>query len=187
MRKHKPLSVAQLLVLRTAAQRPDRMVLPLPTDLQARGASQTRLLNALLKAALVEELPASNEALNWCKDVSGALLALRNTATGLAERGCPEPLLPEPDSAVPSEPCAAAEPGTRLPLTPAHPRGKLGEVLTAISTEPGAALAELSSSTGWLPHTTRAALTGLRKRGFPVSLIERDGRKAYQLNTAVAG
>jgi hypothetical protein len=40
---------------------------------------------------------------------------------------------------------------------------------------------------GWLPHTTRAALTGLRKRGFPVSLIERDGRKAYQLNTAVAG
>ncbi len=34
----------------------------------------------------------------------------------------------------------------------------------------GAALAELVSATGWLPHTTRAALTGLRKRGYAVGI-----------------
>ena len=29
----------------------------------------------------------------------------------------------------------------------------------------GASIEELPSATGWLPHTTRAALTGLLKRG----------------------
>jgi hypothetical protein len=32
----------------------------------------------------------------------------------------------------------------------------------------GASLVDLTQATGWLPHTTRAALTGLRKRGYAV-------------------
>jgi hypothetical protein len=32
----------------------------------------------------------------------------------------------------------------------------------------GAGIEELVAVTGWLPHTTRAALTGLRKRGYTV-------------------
>jgi hypothetical protein len=34
----------------------------------------------------------------------------------------------------------------------------------------------LVDATGWLPHTTRAALTGLRKRGYSVLLERQDGR-----------
>jgi hypothetical protein len=55
--KHpKPLSVAQMLILRTAAERPDRMVLPISTGLRARDASQINLLTSLLNATLVEEV-----------------------------------------------------------------------------------------------------------------------------------
>jgi hypothetical protein len=32
----------------------------------------------------------------------------------------------------------------------------------------GASTQELISATGWLPHTARAALTGLRKRGLAI-------------------
>ena len=32
----------------------------------------------------------------------------------------------------------------------------------------GATIADLTQAAGWLPHTTRAALTGLRKRGYAV-------------------
>lgn len=32
----------------------------------------------------------------------------------------------------------------------------------------GATIIDLTHATGWLPHTTRAALTGLRKRGYAV-------------------
>src|SRR3954451_12563193 len=33
-----------------------------------------------------------------------------------------------------------------------------------------------NAANGWLPHTTRAALTGLRKRGYTVLLERQDGR-----------
>ncbi|WP_069308435.1 DUF3489 domain-containing protein [Methylobrevis pamukkalensis] len=55
-------------------------------------------------------------------------------------------------------------------MTRSRPRAgsKLGLVLGLLETPEGATLAELVEATGWLPHTTRAALTGLRKRGFAV-------------------
>jgi hypothetical protein len=39
------------------------------------------------------------------------------------------------------------------------------------------------AATGWLPHTTRAALTGLRKRGFVVSIDRSDKARggAYRI------
>ena len=43
---------------------------------------------------------------------------------------------------------------------------KLAEVLALLGREAGASLEELTVATGWLPHTARAALTGLRKRGY---------------------
>ena len=43
---------------------------------------------------------------------------------------------------------------------------KLAEVLALLEREAGASLEELTVATGWLPHTARAALTGLRKRGY---------------------
>ena len=38
----------------------------------------------------------------------------------------------------------------------------------------GATLEELIAATDWLPHTTRAALTGLRKRGYAVTIDRSD-------------
>lgn len=46
---------------------------------------------------------------------------------------------------------------------------KLAIVLGLLEASEGASLTRLIEVTGWLPHTTRAALTGLRKRGFAVS------------------
>jgi hypothetical protein len=40
----------------------------------------------------------------------------------------------------------------------------------------GATLDELVEATDWLPHTTRAALTGLRKRGLSVERVKDEGR-----------
>jgi Protein of unknown function (DUF3489) len=33
----------------------------------------------------------------------------------------------------------------------------------------GATIPNLTEGTGWLPHTTRAALSGLRKRGYAIA------------------
>ena len=45
---------------------------------------------------------------------------------------------------------------------------KLAEVVALLGRKQGVGIEELTSTTGWLPHTTRAALTGLRKRGFAI-------------------
>jgi Protein of unknown function (DUF3489) len=50
------------------------------------------------------------------------------------------------------------------------------EVSIFVFKDRGASVAELIVLTGWLPHTTRAALTGLRKRGF-VTAIDRSDKK----------
>ncbi len=46
-----------------------------------------------------------------------------------------------------------------------------------MSTE-GASLDELVAATGWLPHTVRAALTGLRKRGYAIARLQEFGSKS---------
>ncbi len=44
-------------------------------------------------------------------------------------------------------------------------------IVDMLSEEQGVTIDALIKATGWLPHTTRAALTGLRKRGFTVERI----------------
>ena len=49
----------------------------------------------------------------------------------------------------------------------------------------GASLDDLVGATGWLPHTTRAALTGLRRRGFAIERVAADdGRSLYRVAAA---
>ena len=75
------------------------------------------------------------------------------------------------------------ERGSKLALAPAtgesltdasnaNPRAgtKQALVIGMLSKDAGVTLDALVEATGWLPHTTRAAMTGLRKRGF---IIER--------------
>ena len=42
----------------------------------------------------------------------------------------------------------------------------MARVVGLLQRDRGATLAEIIAATDWLPHTTRAALTGLRKRGY---------------------
>jgi hypothetical protein len=53
--------------------------------------------------------------------------------------------------------------------SPAPRQGsKIAHVVELLQRDQGAKLDELIAATGWLPHTARAALTGLRHRGYEV-------------------
>jgi len=45
----------------------------------------------------------------------------------------------------------------------------------------GATLSDIIAATGWLPHTTRAALTGLKKKGYALSSDKVDGVRTYRV------
>jgi hypothetical protein len=59
---------------------------------------------------------------------------------------------------------------------------KLARVIDLLRRSEGATLLQLMEATEWLPHTTRAALTGLRKRGHAVVRGRIDGGDAIYRN-----
>ena len=71
---------------------------------------------------------------------------------------------------------ATADVPAAAPGSLSAPRGgtKLARVLELLQRDCGATLEELITATDWLPHTTRAALTGLRKRGCAVTIDRHD-------------
>lgn len=69
---------------------------------------------------------------------------------------------------------------------PAQPRTntKQSKVLELLQREQGASIAEMQEATGWLPHTTRAALTGIRKRGLTIEKTKVEGETRYKAAAA---
>ncbi len=63
---------------------------------------------------------------------------------------------------------------------PAVP-SKTATVIAMLQRKEGADLGDLVAATGWLPHTTRAALTGLRKKGHVIDKAKVDGTTTYRI------
>lgn len=64
--------------------------------------------------------------------------------------------------------------------------GKLGRIAEPVAKPNGASLDDLTKTTGWQPHTVRAALTRLRQRGIDAKLTTVDDRKVYRVTEAGA-
>jgi DNA-binding IclR family transcriptional regulator len=60
-------------------------------------------------------------------------------------------------------------------------KGKIDQVLALLHRDAGATLAERVEATGWLPHTTRAALTGLKKKGYVIEKSKRGDVACYRI------
>jgi hypothetical protein len=73
------------------------------------------------------------------------------------------------------------EPNPPLAAPPVPRANKTTAIVTLLTRPDGATLAELIEATGWLPHTTRAALTGLRKQGHNVARFKRHDVTCYHI------
>jgi len=60
---------------------------------------------------------------------------------------------------------------------------KKARLIALLSRKSGADVPSLSKTLGWLPHTTRAALTGLRKAGYQITAVKTGSGKPsrYQI------
>ena len=137
------------------------------------------------KAGLVSEIKAKSGMEIWRRDEeTGQAYSLKLTVAGLKailadERGSQS----IPSTAVSPNTnddlskaktaanMAAARSATAAPTATAPRQGtKIARVIELLQRDQGARLEELIAATGWLPHTARAALTGLRHRGYDVRL-----------------
>ena len=93
------------------------------------------------------------------------------------QRRMARPAPNDADAAAP--PSAATSPASPRSPAPA-PGSKITAVIALLEREGGATLAELIAATSWLPHTTRAALTGLRKKGHAIDRSKRGEETCYR-------
>ena len=186
------LSDAQLVMMSAAAQCEDRC-LAAPEKL--KGAAVSKVSAKLVKLGLAREIRAKPGMPIWRRDERQAY-ALKLTATGLKAIAVDEGS---------QEAIGASETAQVQPLPEAKTRGspddvgrqthavaprdgsKLALMIDLLRRADGAGIVDLTEATGWLPHTTRAALTGLRKRGYAV-VRERVGAgdSVYRISHAVA-
>jgi hypothetical protein len=77
---------------------------------------------------------------------------------------------------------AAPAPGPAPELL--KPASKQSAVIALMSRDGGASIEQMMAATGWLHHSTRAALTGLKKKGHIISKERKDGTTFYMIKGA---
>jgi DNA-binding transcriptional regulator PaaX len=72
------------------------------------------------------------------------------------------------------------------PVPVAKMPSKASMLLELLGRNGGASLDQMIAATGWQPHTTRAALTGFRKKGHAITSEKTDRVRVYRLAQAAA-
>jgi hypothetical protein len=176
------LTDMQLVILSAASQRKDGCLIA-PSTL--KGGAAQKLAAKLLKSGLVREIKAKAGMEAWRRDEeTGEAYALKLTDAGLKAIAADE----RDTRSVPSTSAsldtsddsskaktaaniaAARSETAAATATAPRPGTKIARVIALLERDQGAKLDELIAATGWLPHTARAALTGLRHRGYDVRL-----------------
>ena len=199
------LTDTQMKILHAASLREDCCLTPIPL---AQGAQAVKIGEKLIAAGLVREMKAKGSMPVWRRDgATGTAFVLRLTAAGAkailaegepsseettaTEKGQTPAPAPTQSSAAPmnsSQEANAPAVVERRQRGEPRPTSKIAVVVGMLSQPGGATLGDLIAATGWLPHTTRAALTGLRKRGYVVTLGQsvRHGGSTYSITSKSA-
>jgi hypothetical protein len=134
-------------------------------------------IKTLLKRQLVEEQPVTDRSLTF-REQDQEPIGVFITAAGCTAIGAGD----EPEGN------EAEHAGSEAPegATSSLPRGpsKIDQVIALLRRKEGATLAEMVEATSWLPHTTRAALTGLRKKGHTIQKAKRNDATCYRIAEA---
>jgi hypothetical protein len=168
------LNDTQLVLLSAAAQRDDHLLLR-PEALTTKAAE--KLAAKLIHLNAAEEVTVGPDQPRW-REEDGNPVGLRITAAGSAALG----IEGDPDDATAAEEAPSPAPAQAAPRA----GSKQAMVLEMLGRERGAALNDLVAATGWLPHTTRAALTGLRKKGHQLVKAKEQRGTIYRIGVAEA-
>jgi hypothetical protein len=183
------LTENQQTLLKGASLREDRCFV-LPSNL--KGGAAQKVAAKLIAEGLAKEIKAKAGAPIWRRDIesdqayslklsiAGAKAITTNEEPGGKAAPVPPAREPLPDPMDSSEASPHAADASKAP-----PRegSKLFSVIALLRRSEGATILALTEATGWLPHTTRAAITGVRKRGYSVVLDRSaEGASVYRLS-----
>jgi hypothetical protein len=170
MKTNTRLSDLQLVLLAHAARRDDGSIYPLPEAATKDEPRTAKELKSLVRRKLIDEVEVTDNAQSWRAD-GDLCFGLVLTEAGREALG----LGARTDISAPAEPAEAN--------ASANPRegSKIARVIALLQRTEGATLGEMVEATGWPPHTTRAALTGLKKKGHTIERNKRGDATCYRI------
>ena len=192
------LTDTQLIVLSAAAARDDGVAV---VAANMNRATASKVGASLVTRKLMREVRSKPGMPVWREGEDGRPISLMITRAGRDAIGAGEAataVAPRPSNkesgekgAVTAEKRSRDRSGAKESIDDgaASPRAgtKQALVIEMLSAKKGATLDALVEATGWLPHTMRAALTGLRKRGFSIERTREEGSDSiYRIVSAPA-
>ena len=156
------LTATQTTILKSAADRTDGNIEPLPATL--RGGVRAKVIDGLLVRKLITE----SEGKHLLTDAGYAAIGKRRPIPKGVQK------MDASDALTKREP---------IPRT-IRPDTKLAAIIDAMRNPDGATIAQMMAGTGWQAHTVRGAISGMvRKRlGFEVVTEKSvDGQRAYRI------
>jgi len=160
------LTDTQLIILSNASQRENLSVLPLPDTLKLPGGAIKKSLASLLTRGLIEEAGTPTDDTET-RPVAYKLTRAGLTAIGVQDGDDESTAVKAAKITVKKKEPASAKSNTAKPGT--KPSGKPDLLLRLMRRKQGATVAALQEATGWQPHSVRAALSGLRKKGVTIT------------------
>ena len=179
------LSDTQLIILSSAAQREDGLAV-LPEKL--KGGAAKNAVTKLTGLGLLKEVRVKRDQPTWRTDEEDKPIGLKLTKAGSTaiedDGNTKEEPAPKPKGRGEADREDAS--GTAESREP-RAGSKQALIISLLQRKGGAAIAQMVEATGWLPHTTRAALTGLRQKGYAIEKSKNlDGVTVYRLDEAAA-
>ena len=187
------LSDTQALILNAAAQRDNRIALPLPDSL--RGGAAAKVVGAMIARGLLQEVDADvhkGETV-WRQTDDGHGITLLATDAGLAAIGIEPEDADTGPAGVTGAPIEEAAPISTTATDPAPRARTLREgtkqetVIAMLRAPQGATVDEIAAATSWAHHTIRGFLSGALKKRLGLTItsekVEERGR-VYRLSNA---
>jgi hypothetical protein len=178
------LTDSQLVILSSAANRDDGVILPLPKKMKLNKGATTIVLKSLLKHKLVDERAAMPGEACW-READDNRFALVISETGLTAIGVEKPDGANPPSVPEEDRQVEGAKRTKPPATKKMREGsKLSLLVGLLSRKSGATVEEAAEATGWQHHSIRGAISGAlkKKMGLTVTSAASEGRgRVYRI------
>ena len=159
------LNDLQLILLSIASNRENGSLLPAPDSVIAGPDRVKTAITSLVRRKLAVK---SNDHVII-------------TDAGRAAIGADETAVPEQADSATDIKNGNIEPVAEFAAPSARAGTKAALLMDLLFREGGATLDDLTRATGWLPHTVRAALSGLRKKGHAIASEKVDGVRAWRI------
>ena len=182
------LSDTQAIILSAAAQRPERIALPLPDSL--RGGAAAKVVSTMIAKGLLQEVEvnARRGAPIWRETGDGHGTTLVATDAGFAAIGIePDEAATAPKSTIEApqqDPTPDAAPERASSTRTPRAGTKQAALIAMLRAPDGATIEEITTATGWQAHTVRGAIAGALKKklGLEVASEKVEGRgRVYRI------